>query len=44
MVEAELREYSSNFSSSIVEKAFLEQQRATAPDVLEKQEIDVVSS
>ncbi|KAK7850462.1 cell division control protein 6 like protein b [Quercus suber] len=42
MVEAELRESSSNFSSSIVEKAFLEQQRATAPDVLEKQEIDVV--
>ncbi|XP_030968911.1 cell division control protein 6 homolog B-like [Quercus lobata] len=42
MVEAELRESSSNFSSSIVEKAFLEQQRATAPDVLGKQEIDVV--
>ncbi|KAK4606151.1 hypothetical protein RGQ29_000424 [Quercus rubra] len=42
MVEAELRESSRNFSSSIVEKAFLEQQRATAPDVLEKQEIDVV--
>ncbi|KAL4610219.1 hypothetical protein ACB092_08G035700 [Castanea dentata] len=42
MVEAELRESSSNFSSSIVEKAFLEQQRATAPVFLEKQEIDVV--
>uniref|UniRef100_A0A2N9I5J4 AAA+ ATPase domain-containing protein n=1 Tax=Fagus sylvatica TaxID=28930 RepID=A0A2N9I5J4_FAGSY len=42
MVELELRESCSNFSSSTVEKAFLEQQTATTPDVLKKQEIDVV--
>ncbi len=33
MVKLELRESCSNFSSSTVEKAFLEQQTTTTPDV-----------
>lgn len=44
MLEAELRESGSNFDLSTVEKAFFEQQTTTVPDILKKQEIDVVSS
>lgn len=44
MLEAELRESGSNFNSSTVEKSFFEQQIPTVPDILKKQEIDVVSS
>jgi hypothetical protein len=44
VLEAELRESDSNFNLSTVEKAFVEQQTPTVPDILIKQEIDVVSS
>lgn len=43
MLDAELKESSSNFKSSTVEKAYFEQ-TATAPDILKKQDIDVVCS
>ncbi|XP_062172760.1 cell division control protein 6 homolog B [Alnus glutinosa] len=42
VLEAELRESDSNFNLSTVEKAFVEQQTPTVPDILIKQEIDVV--
>ncbi|XP_059430718.1 cell division control protein 6 homolog B-like [Corylus avellana] len=42
VLEAELRESGSNFNSSTVEKSFFEQQIPTVPDILKKQEIDVV--
>ncbi|KAG6631273.1 hypothetical protein I3843_13G066400 [Carya illinoinensis] len=42
ILEAELKESSSNFNSLTVEKACFEQQTATAPDILKKQDIDVV--
>lgn len=44
ILEAELKESSSNFNSLTVEKACFEQQTATAPDILKKQDIDVVCS
>ncbi|XP_035541011.1 cell division control protein 6 homolog B-like isoform X2 [Juglans regia] len=42
ILEAELKESSSNFNSLTVEKACFEQQTATAPDILKKQDIDHV--
>ncbi|XP_040992108.1 cell division control protein 6 homolog B isoform X2 [Juglans microcarpa x Juglans regia] len=42
ILEAELKDSSSNFHSLTVEKACFEQQTATAPDILKKQDIDVV--
>lgn len=43
MLEAELRESPNSFNSSLVEKMVFEGMTASAPDVMEKKKIDVVS-